>query len=99
LDPRGESNFRNATQRKNSNLERLPDLLTSLLATIREKVGPVLDEASIQIFVADLAVTDFIFSKNPDQSAAYNRVVKFIEKADAAYLNELIADRMANTLK
>lgn len=84
---------------RNSNLEKLPDLLTSLLVTIREKVGPVLDDASIQIFVADLAVTDFIFSKNPDQAAAYDRVVKFIEKADAAYLNELIADRMANTLK
>ena len=84
---------------RNTNLEKLPDLLSSLLITIREKVGPLMDEASLQIFVADLAVTDFIFSKNPDQNAAYDRVVKFINQADATLLTELVTDRMTNTLK
>jgi SAM-dependent methyltransferase len=84
---------------RNANLERLPDLLKELLTTIREKVGILTDEASLQIFVADLAVTDFIFSKNPDQNAAYNRVTKFISQSDTATLTEMIADRMTNTLK
>ena len=84
---------------RNTNLVRLPDLLASLLLIIREKLGALADEASMQIFVADLAVTDFLFTKESEQEAAYNRVVKFIEKADSAYVTELIADRMSLTLK
>ena len=84
---------------RNENLIRLPDLLSKLLLIIREKLGVLADEASIQIFVADLAVTDFLFTKHSDQDIAYNRVIKFIEKSDAAYLTDLIADRMSLTLK
>ena len=84
---------------RNTNMSRLPDLLASLLLIVREKLGVLADEASIQIFVADLAITDYLFTKQSDGEVAYDRVIKFIETADAAYLTELIAERMSVTLK
>ena len=83
---------------RNKNIARLPELLSSLMVTIRAKLGVLADEPSMQIFVADLAVTDFLFAER-DQEAAYNRVIKFIEVSDAATLTALIADRMTVTLK
>jgi hypothetical protein len=82
---------------KNLKLEKLPELLSQLLVKIREKI-PGVEEASLQIFVADFAVTDFLQSPS-EQIIAFNRVLKFIDTAEESYLAELIAARMLATLK
>jgi hypothetical protein len=83
---------------KNLKLEKLPDLLSQLLVRIREKI-PGIEEASLQIFVADLAVTDFLQSSSSDQNIPFSRVLKFIDVSEVSYLTELIAARMTATLK
>jgi hypothetical protein len=81
----------------NPNLVRLPDLLSKLLIRIKEKL-PLIEEASIQIFVADLAVTDFLLDIYTGD-AAFDRIVKFVDISEPEYLNTLISERMLATLK
>lgn len=77
----------------NANIPQLPDFFQDLSPRIRAKL-PDLEESNLQIFVADMAITDFCFAAQPR-----DRIVRYIDSLAPEVLKKQIDDRMAIMLK
>jgi hypothetical protein len=80
---------------KNPNVEALPTLMQIINNMVRAKL-PDIVEANLQIFTADIVVTDFLNVRTPNAS---DRLLKFIEVTDAKTIGDMISDRIDRTLK
>ena len=77
----------------NVNIPQLPAFFQELSPRIRAKL-PELDEANLQIFVADVAITDFCIA-----AQSGDRIVRYIDSLAPEVLKKQIDERMAVMLK
>jgi len=77
----------------NPNVQQLPALLQDLIPRMKAKL-PEAEESQLQVFAADIAVTDFVIAAQPAE-----KIIRYIDSLNTETLQQLVADRMAATLK